>query len=32
VTTQALVFASAGVPTPAGTIQISNALQLSLGY
>jgi hypothetical protein len=32
VTTQALVFASAGVPTPVGTIQISNALQLSLGY
>lgn len=32
VTTQALVFASAGVPTPAGTIQISNALELTLGY
>jgi hypothetical protein len=32
VTTQALVSASAGVPTPGGTIQISNALQLSLGY
>lgn len=31
VTLQALAFASAGVPSPAGTIQISNALQLSLG-
>lgn len=32
VTTQALVYASTGVPTPLGNIQISNALQLSLGY
>ena len=32
VTTQAVMFASYGLVTPIGTILISNALQLQLGY